>query len=181
VQLHEHASDAYIAETPIAAYFCPSRRAPMVKGVRAMNDYAGNGGLYATTNAYWGDGLTGGVIVRRDRGALISLASITDGTSLTIAAGEKRLDLQALAQPQCDDNEGFTSGWDWDIIRWGNDPPLPDSRGPDQCEVLFGSSHPGGTQFVLCDGAVRIIPFTVDKKVFQNLCQRNDGNQIVMP
>lgn len=174
--LHGHLSDAYIQATPVPGYFCPSRRKPMVIGnSRAVNDYAGNGGLYTTTGWSWGDGQNGGVLVRRKRGTDITTASILDGTSNTILAGEKRLDRLAIGSFQCDDNEGHTSGWDWDIIRWGNDPPLPDRQGTDQCEVLFGSQHLGGTVFSLCDGSTRFINFDIDRIAFQRACHRMDG------
>ncbi len=179
--LYENPSDAAIQGVAIEGYFCPSRRAPMVINGRAVNDYAGNGGLYSSASHPWGEGLDGGVIVRRKRGPTIKFASITDGTSSTIAIGEKRLDRGALGTAQCDDNEGQTTGWDWDIVRWGNDPPQPDRKGGDVCEVLFGSSHPGGAQFVLCDGSVRLISFTVDQQTFRNLSKRDDGNVVTLP
>ncbi len=174
--LWNHPDDAVVQATPVPGYFCRTRRAPMViGGTRAVNDYAGNGGLYTSSGWDWGQGLNGGVIVRRQRGPKISLASITDGSANTILAGEKRLDKWAIGTFQCDDNEGHTSGWDWDIIRWGNDPPEPDRDGWDQCEVLFGSQHAAGAIFVMCDGSVRMVAYTVDRTVFQNACHRSDG------
>jgi prepilin-type processing-associated H-X9-DG protein len=100
---------------------------------------------------------------------------LTDGTSNTIFVGEKRLDLKAMGTYQCDDNEGFTAGWDWDGVRWGNNPPKKDPNANDACEVLFGSSHPGMANFVFGDGSVRSVRFTVDQVVFQRACVRNDG------
>jgi prepilin-type processing-associated H-X9-DG protein len=105
---------------------------------------------------------------------------ITDGTANVVLAGEKRLDTRALGTSQCDDNEGYSAGWDWDIVRWGNDPPEPDRDGTDQCELLFGSRHPGGVQVVFCDGSVHLISFTVDRTLFQNACNRGDGNPITL-
>lgn len=176
--LWSHEDSNYVRRTPVKAYFCPTRRKPMVIGSRAVNDYAGNAGLYTSTGATWGEGRDGGVVVRRGRAPRIKFASITDGTSNTILAGEKRLDMHAIGNAQCDDNEGYTSGWDWDIVRWGNDPPLPDRRAGDQCEVRFGSAHPAGTQFALCDGSVRFIAFTVDRTMFRRGCHRGDGETV---
>ena len=167
-------NDANVQKTVVGTYFCPSRRFAMViGGQRAMNDYAGNGGLYTSTGYAWGDGATG-VLVRNTR-PQIGLHTLLDGTSNTILVGEKRIDLFALGKFQCDDNEGFTAGWDWDAIRWGNDPPLPDRKGLDQCEVLFGSAHPGGANFALADGSVRMIRYGVDRLVFQRACTREEG------
>ena len=177
-----HEDDNYIRRATVDGYFCRSRRAPMeIGGTHAVNDYAGNAGLYTSTGYAWGDGLNGGVVVRRARGTTITMASITDGTANTILAGEKRLDTLALGNFQCDDNEGHTSGWDWDIVRWGNDPPEPDRRGGDQCEVLFGSAHPGGTQFVFGDGSVHLISYDVDRTMFQRACHRSDGETLALP
>ena len=172
--------NAVVIRSKIKGYFCPSRRAPMVIGNNAMTDYAGNGGLYTSTGFPWGDGLTG-VIVRRKRAGPITTSDLVDGSSKTFLAGEKRMDLQSLGTSQCDDDQGFTSGWDWDVIRWGNDPPTVDPESFDSCEVMFGSVHRGGAQFVMTDGATRVITYTVDKTVFNRLSQRNDRQPVTLP
>ena len=63
--------DADVIKTPIAGYFCPSRRRPMLINNRAMMDYAGNGGTDTTGNNGWGMLGNGkdGAIVRRPDGA----------------------------------------------------------------------------------------------------------------
>lgn len=40
---------------------------------------------------------------------------------------------------------------------------------------LFGSSHPGGCNFVMCDGSVRSIRFGIDPTVFAGVCTRAGG------
>ena len=45
----------------------------------------------------------------------------------------------------------------------------------------FGSSHPSGANFVLCDGSVRNIPFSVDRTIFQYACMINDGKATTLP
>jgi prepilin-type N-terminal cleavage/methylation domain-containing protein/prepilin-type processing-associated H-X9-DG protein len=173
----EVATDATVQAALIKTYFCPSRRpATLLGGSRGVNDYAGNGGTYTSTGYAWGDGYNG--VVVRNTQPVVGFAQITDGTSNVVFVGEKRLDRYAMGTYQCDDNEGYASGWDWDIIRWGNDPPQPDRRGFDQCEVLFGGLHPGGVNFALCDGSVRHVSFTVDKTVFQRACMRDDGQPL---
>ena len=172
--------NAAVVRTRIKGYFCPSRRAPMVIGNNAMTDYAGNGGLYTSTGAYWGDGVNG-VFVRRKRFGPIGTSDLVDGSSKTIMIGEKRMDLQSLGTSQCDDDQGFTSGWDWDVIRWGNDPPTVDPESFDSCEVMFGSVHRGGAQFSMSDGATRVVSYTVDRTVFNRLCQRNDRQPVQLP
>ncbi|MBN9519670.1 DUF1559 domain-containing protein [bacterium] len=63
--------------------------------------------------------------------------------------------------------------------------PQPDRDAP--CEVdgagktktiwnqSFGSSHVGGTQFVLADGSVRNVSFSIDAVVWAAACTRNGG------
>jgi len=167
-------TDTNVMMAKVPGYFCPTRRAPMIiGGSRGMNDFAGNGGLYTSTGYAWGDGVTGCFV--RNTQQPIGLHNLLDGTSNTILVGEKRLDRKALGTFQCDDNEGVTAGWDWDGIRWGNDPPMPDRNGFDQCEVLFGSSHPAGVNFVFADGSVRHVIFSVDRTAFQRACHREDA------
>lgn len=170
-------SDAAAFGYAVKMYFCPSRRQPMTIGGRGVNDYAGNAGWYTSTGYTWGDGYNG-VIVRAP--STLKLVFIPDGTSNTMMVAEKRLDLLAIGQAQCDDNEGYSSGWDWDIVRWGNSPPQPDPRSGDQCEVLFGSSHAAGINTLLCDGSVRLVRFSVSAATFQAFTSRNDGQTFSM-
>jgi hypothetical protein len=103
--------------------------------------------------------------------------------------GEKRLHPNLYSGGcSCSDNEGWVSGFDWDTIRWGGSQggtctdstgvsggaPRPDRTGGD-CDTLFGSAHPAGAMFALCDGSVRMFRFEMDAVTFARLCQRNDG------
>jgi prepilin-type N-terminal cleavage/methylation domain-containing protein/prepilin-type processing-associated H-X9-DG protein len=45
---------------------------------------------------------------------------------------------------------------------------------------LFGSSHAGGCNFVLCDGSVRSIRFSIDPTVFAGVCTRNGGEVVTL-
>ena len=169
--------------TPVAAMFCPSRRAPMA--LPPTGDWYGStgpGGTYAhAPTDYAASQGTGnnGAVVYNPRGAvnMITLAKITDGTSNTLLVGDKLLDPAYLGQYQGDDNEGYTSGWDHDVIRRTDLAPKPDSYavGPGWGEERFGSAHSGGFMCVLCDGSVRFITFSITAATFANLGQRNDG------
>jgi len=167
--------------TPIKTHFCPSRGGARVFSQgnwytptgtfgHAQTDYAGNGGTNGSQ--------TNGAIVRNIIGApnAITLINITDGTSNTIMLGEKRLNKNGLLNFQGDDNEGYTSGWDHDVIRWGGSsfPPAPDPNSGDG-QQRFGSSHTGGFMVVLADGSVRLIRYTIDINTWSRLCQRDDG------
>lgn len=128
------------------------------------------------------------------RSPQVRLTSITDGTSQTILIGEKALNRGLHGQSQTDDDSGWTDGWDWDVIRWGHNPPIPDwrdpdpraahdvnyirSRGQEPWHGAFGSSHPGGFLVVLCDGSVRNIRFSISLSVLMSLSSRHDGNPV---
>ena len=66
-------------------------------------------------------------------------------------------------------------GYDNDIFRNGNAGRTPLQDRPAYGDTMrFGSAHPGGCMFVLCDGSVRMIAYTVDGVTFGNLCNRKD-------
>ncbi len=170
--------------TPIAGLHCPSRRSaaahpstgswygPSGNYEHAQTDYAGCVGSDAN-----------GVIIRTNNdqtGRVLAFRDISDGTSNTFAVGEKRLNINLLGQYQGDDNEGYTSGWDHDVIRRSNREPRPDPR-TGSGDLRFGSSHPGGLHAMFTDGAVHFISYTVDNNTFRDLGYRNDGNVIEFP
>jgi prepilin-type N-terminal cleavage/methylation domain-containing protein len=175
--LHIELSDAKIQQTTIPIFYCPSRRSAVTKlysgQVRAVNDYAGNGGIQTQASAYWGDGNRGGFFVRKNSISTVTPAKITDGLSNTLMIGEKSVNDKVYDVLSCADNEGWTSGWDWDEIRWGNEIPIYDKVATD-CNPWFGSIHRGGCLFGLGDGSVRTISYSVDQTLFQSLSHRSD-------
>jgi len=180
--LYYDTNDANVRKATIDHYFCPTRRAHTVTGGRnAMNDYAGNGGLLQSSGLNnWGDGKNGGAIVRGRAEQPMNFATLLDGTANTLLVAEKALRVIDRDRFSCADNEGWTSGWDWDIIRWGTNQPVPDKDAID-CDTRFGSSHAGGFNTVFADGSVHFIPFTVDLTVWRNICHRSDGNPVQIP
>lgn len=177
---------AISAKIPI--YFCPTRRAPVAF---SNTSWYGPGGTYehaqtdyAGSSLYTASGFAEGVgaIVKTNsaRNMEIGFANIVDGTSNTLLIGEKRLNVQLKNQFQGDDNEGYSSGWDHDVIRDTNRSPLPDPK-TGFGDYRFGASHPGAFNVALCDGSVRNVPYTVDLAVFRNLGHRIDGNPITLP
>ena len=42
----------------------------------------------------------------------------------------------------------------------------------------FGSAHPSGCNFVLGDGSVRHIRYTIDPVTFMRACKRDDGQTV---
>ncbi len=173
----------------VSIYFCPSRRAPVVTdaghGVRSLMDYCGvtgAGGEYSGSGPYYG------LIVRNYAGSWptpvpansprvgpIRLAAATDGLSNTWMLGEKRLNSTRYQQGDWHDDQGFTSGWDPDIMRnttyaWGPDAP----SGVDGNE--FGSAHPSGINAAMGDGSVRSIRYSTTTAVLTQLGDRRDGS-----
>jgi prepilin-type N-terminal cleavage/methylation domain-containing protein len=175
----------------IPDFFCPSRRPPQAISagswygpsgtyVHAQTDYAasqgtGNNGVVVAVND--GGGTVMGVWASQGP---ITTAAIVDGTSNTILVGEKRLNIAALGTMQGDDNEGYTSGWDHDVIRRTDREPRPDPMSG-YGEERFGSSHPSGFQVVFADGAVRFLSYDIEFANFQRMGQRADGGIVVMP
>ncbi|MEZ6060687.1 MAG: DUF1559 domain-containing protein [Planctomycetaceae bacterium] len=164
--------------TPNSVFFCPSRRGPQVfttddfyeppiSGTTIRNAQCD----YAAANS---DGT--GFVKRFQPNRFRDLI---DGTSQTLAIGEKRLNRRYLGQRQDDDNEGYTVGWNEDTIRRTDRHPAPDySAEFGDGERLFGSSHPGGVQFLLADGSVRLISYFIDEDTFEALGDINDGEVV---
>jgi prepilin-type N-terminal cleavage/methylation domain-containing protein len=157
----------------IKTYFCPSRRSPQAVVGGA---WYGPSGTYAHGMIDYAASNTEntGVVPYGSSGK--RLTDITDGTSNTMMIGEKRMDLTYLGQFQSDDNEGYTSGWDHDTIRYTNIQPMPDSRnGSGWGEQRFGSSHTARFNVVLADGSVRGVSYAINVTTFSYLGSINDG------
>jgi prepilin-type N-terminal cleavage/methylation domain-containing protein/prepilin-type processing-associated H-X9-DG protein len=187
--------DELVAATPIYIYFCPTRRPPTVltrqEGKKALIDYAANGGTYAAGEDW--HNAKNGVVLRSSYNQKLRMADIKDGTSNTLAVGEKNLNLAVLNDPNVnagDDNSGYAIGMDWDHTRWADLPPAFDRYIPNDAtsDTRFGSSHTAGFNAVFCDGSVRMITYSVGSRfdpnrateygnmgVFQKACIRNDS------
>jgi len=160
----------------IKAYVCPSRRLPTaLNGQWGVSDYS------VVQNG------TG--VIRPNNLPTIPITQITDGTSNTLAVGEKNLCLSQLNTGNDPiDNRGFTWGYDfggsgnWDntMSSYAYQPQqdLPRSTGCNQGTHGFGSAHTQRFIAVFCDGSVQQINYSVNLTVFVNLCQINDGNVI---
>ena len=118
--------------------------------------------------------------VWRDTCITNGLKDLRDGTSCTGLVSEKRYALRDLGGNPGYDNEGYICGWDWDVIRRGNDRPLPDLERGDP-GPRFGSSHPAGVNVLLGDGSVRGIPYTIDILTWASIWHRADGHSVQMP
>lgn len=121
-----------------------------------------------------------------------NLAQVTDGTSSVIAFGE--------VVPQRSDHHmhgwfHFNSMWtattgpiNYKVPGIG-EPGWPGWSTPTSCNHWlnwttsqgFRSMHPGGAQFVLCDGSVQFLTETIDWVTYQRLGDRRDGQPVNMP
>jgi prepilin-type processing-associated H-X9-DG protein len=121
--------------------------------------------------------------------SMIKMAHITDGPSNTYLAGEKYLDPDRyFSGTDVADNECALVGWDNDIYRTCRydpkmnvvDTPKQDTPGSPNIasDLIFGSAHSSGCNFVMCDGSVHNISFSIDPETHRRLGCRNDGQPI---
>ncbi len=84
-------------------------------------------------------------------------AEITDGLSNTLLTGEKAIDLDIFSPHSWYWDEPFFLGGSGGTARKGT-ALTQDKRGND-FKRNWGAAHPGGTQFLLCDGSVRLVNY----------------------
>jgi prepilin-type N-terminal cleavage/methylation domain-containing protein/prepilin-type processing-associated H-X9-DG protein len=143
-----------------SALVCPARD-------KGTCDYAWNGGLSPVSPwvscTQWSEG-PDAPIRYGPRGR--PLARIRAGTSNTLLAGEKRVNIATLGtQHQPQNDQGWAASWDWDVIRWTNLLPAADWKNTaanwwavDAYFTTngrrFGGPHRGGVNLARCDGSV---------------------------
>jgi prepilin-type N-terminal cleavage/methylation domain-containing protein/prepilin-type processing-associated H-X9-DG protein len=57
-------------------------------------------------------------------------------------------------------------------------PTTRNTNAVDEAADAWSSKHPGGAQFVLADGSVRMLSTTISNSTFADLCSRNDGDPL---
>jgi prepilin-type N-terminal cleavage/methylation domain-containing protein/prepilin-type processing-associated H-X9-DG protein len=174
-----------LGATPVPVYVCPSDYVPLPViqysvYYFAVNSYFANAGTKAWPVAV--ATLNGVLYYNSD----VRIAGITDGTSNTLMAGERYSKDPAVQ----DANLSDWRGWAWSNYNSGGDSlgdtfwPLNSQAsliGTDPRKTNFGSGHPGGANFVLCDGSVRFIQNGVDIVTWQRISVPNDGNVASIP
>lgn len=106
----------------------------------------------------------------------MSINRITDGTSKTMLVSEKRMNVSLLGRMQANDNEGYTTAWNHDTMRYVNRAPLPDfNHATDPGDDRFGSSHTAGMNVSYADGSVKFVGYDIDLDVFRSMGVRMDG------
>lgn len=63
---------------------------------------------------------------------------------------------------------------------WHNNTPTPDAQGRSYAWV-FGSLHPGGAQFAMCDGSTQFLSETIDYLTLCKLAYIHDGQPVTVP
>jgi prepilin-type N-terminal cleavage/methylation domain-containing protein len=173
----------------VPIFYCPSRRQTRLYHGDAVTDYAGSAG------SNFSDGII--VINNSPTYPAVRMASVTDGLSNTLLAGERRINRTDIDNGQdCYDNEpAVRPANDCDVIRRAQPSggtwltPQRDSNtqtaltcgeygGNGWCQ--FGSAHIGVMNGLLADGSVRQIKFSIDPLTFKNLCVRNDGQTVTL-
>jgi prepilin-type N-terminal cleavage/methylation domain-containing protein/prepilin-type processing-associated H-X9-DG protein len=200
---------------PVKIFFCPSRRsAQLYPGWhRNKADYAAVvpgptvplQSWMDPNNTFWdATSIRSGIISRgldsagdypnRKLGR-ITMASITDGTSNTIAIGEKFISTLDYTNWAFSEDKGAFHGFDNGYGRStvnnttffpaGNpahDFPVPDSGTAGSLgwnsAFVFGSAHPNGINAVWGDGSVRPIRYGVAPNVFNAMGHIADGSVI---
>jgi hypothetical protein len=176
--------------TPVAMYYCPTRRSPSRFHGDAVTDYGGSAG----SNHF------NGVIIQIDgfgatgmnRG-YVQIPKIRDGMSNTMMYGERRLNLATMqsGQDSADDEPSVRCGGDLDSLRWAHVSPATGIALTPSLDLVdrvntnlfgggwripqFGSSHAGAMNAASADGSVRRIHYGVDPTAFRRLCERADG------
>ena len=110
----------------------------------------------------------------------VRLAELIDGTSHVFLFGEKYIMRDAYHNgTDWGDNEPLYGGFNNDNHRsthphW---PLMRDKRG-EMSIGSFGSAHGSGVNFVLADGSVHQIAYTIDSHVYRYLGNRRDGHSV---
>jgi len=156
----------------VDGYFCPSRPRPSrarSSDGESYGDYAGSTGtghINSTDHDEW--------VGMFNRDSNTKMRDITDGTSNTIAMGEKRTAQASLTSP--------TYRWGYHASRGMNTHINIDFSGAiSDLNANFGSEHKGGAQFLFADGAVHFISENIYYELYQNLGDKADGETVNFP
>jgi prepilin-type N-terminal cleavage/methylation domain-containing protein len=173
-----------VVATPHAVYFCPTRRAPIVK--QYASPPSPGGWLadlghpssrtaptaqcdYAASNR----SQTGIVRPVHDPKYPVRMSHVRGGLSNTLLVAEKQINLNKMDVNHINDNQGYAVGFDEDTVRQTDQEPRPDYSGSaaytDNDGYRFGSSHLGGFEGVMGDGSVRSFSYSINPALFNQI------------
>jgi prepilin-type N-terminal cleavage/methylation domain-containing protein/prepilin-type processing-associated H-X9-DG protein len=189
------------ASVPVSTFLCPSDDMPTLVPVRDLGNTttiasmpgANYIGVYGIGRIGDDPGEGTGVFYRNSG---VRFRDIRDGTSQTIAVGERSQELSYATWAA-----RLPGGWLYKtslIVGGGGDTFAPEPEEawamvlgtagivdpprtpnhPNRHVEDFGSRHPGGANFLFADGSVRFIKETIRQQAFQSLCTR-DGNEVI--
>jgi prepilin-type N-terminal cleavage/methylation domain-containing protein len=186
-------------EVRVPVYFCPSASPPALQGYPLANYETISGGVERwSLDGFCGDVCIDGVLYP---GSSTRVGEITDGTSHTLAVGERvyltRYDWMFGTRWQ-DGGREWTAGPNQQMcVAAAKNVTFPpnadpaafgyeiyDEEAPEGAkkeihfnDLYFGSEHPGGGQFALADGSVQFIGDDIDFTVYQGMATRS-GDEI---
>lgn len=134
--------------------------------LRANDDmYSGNEDMTTSNNPLKFNPKTSGPF-SLDWTVRISSALVRDGTSHTIAVGDRHIPLKGIEQPRYDES-GLVGSSVYSIIRFmnqneGSSSPFPFDVSNDPSPYLFGTPRGDQSCFVFLDGHAEWIPFSAD-------------------
>lgn len=204
--------NALAMRSPVPTFFCPSRREPAAdrnfdnndqpaaeenRGIAAGGDYKGSAGLdinYGIDNPQGeAPGVMGGALYTFSRN---SLRQVTDGTSQSIAVGEKYVpteDEVLQAHPNADPammhyyqgdtayhagDHRFAVMASTECGMAKGEAPVGVNCGVNKLWEQFGSEHPSISNFVFLDGHVQAIQQSVDVITLQRISTIADDQVI---
>ena len=119
----------------------------------AAANYVGVLGLYDLAGNYPNNGVLYG-------NSGVSTDDIPDGTSHTLGIGERHM--QCHSGAWCGNKNPAGNRDDGIYFTVGRVSTPINASPPFQCEEGFSSPHPGGANFMICDGSVRYLSETID-------------------
>ena len=178
----------------------PASVASIYNAQGSTGDYAGNYGIRISGPLATPDPQTGSAIVD-DFGVIvtpkcfdrsicekmksyIAYKHITDGLSKTFLVGEKQVPVSQYGIVASPDDSIYEGDFVSNHSRAAGQlyPPAPSgdyegdgSAGRPYWGNLFGSRHPGVTQFTFCDGSVRAVPVDIDLLVYEAMAIAESG------